>query len=491
VSTKTYTPEEAAQILVEATRLRVNQIAKSLKDLRERELKKAIIPPHKHNTGTTSSGGIEDVPPGKSNPPGQHDALKAEQSPSGSNCSNPMHGKTPCEPDSGDGHAYRAPAKGPTTSHSGGSQTTAPKSGHLSVVKGELCKGCGKAHEMDKACGMEKALREHVAEAGDECHSCGNKLKAGDKIYQHDVGARGLYCSKPCGASHSETPSAKFADKVIGKAMLKDSKGKEKDNGIHPSSVLPEDKKPEEANTTDGSGGEIVKGKKLGKSLADLRKAATPPMAKPPSGKNMGTHVPTSNPAGGMAKEVKEMVVHNSNPVKPPKGADYSAKKDGDKAVYTGKEELNKAGLAPALSPAPSKKAGIFGRLQGIDGGKSPARFAGPVPKLGASSTTPTVPALQAVPKPAAPATNPARPANVTTNPGAVPATGPNAVGKLVGAPPIVAKPTTALAPRPAPKLGAFGLDQAGSPGAATTAKAPGLPKPSQTAPTLTGKPKV
>jgi len=260
VSTKkTFTPDEAAQIAVEYGRMRVNQIAKSLQELRDRELKKAIIKPHtNHSTGTTSGSGVEDVPPSKINPPGKNDALKTEE--------------TPGEKSHGESSAS------------------------------ELCKMCGKGHSMEKGCdGM-------------------------------------------------------------GKSMLKDAKGKVKDNGIVPGSVLPEDKKTEEM-THDGSGGDITKGKKLGKSLADIRKGATPPMAKPPSGKNMNTHVPTSQPAGGMAKEVKEMVVHNSTPVKPPKDADFKAKKDGTKAVYVAKEELNKAG--PAEATTQPARPGIFGRLGG------------------------------------------------------------------------------------------------------------------------------
>lgn len=309
---KNYTPDEAAQILMEGTRQRVERIAKSLKDLRDRELAKAIIPRHKHNTGTTSSAGIEDVPPGKINPPGKDDVLKSKPE-----------------------------------------ETTAPGE-ETTMVKEELCKQCGKSHEMDKACGMDKAV-------------------------------------------------------------LSDAKGNIKDNSEHPDSVLPDDKKSKKVDTSDGSGGDIVK------------KAAQPPMAKPPSGKNMGTHVPVS-------KEVKEMVVHGtSKPVTPPKGADYDAKQKGTTSSYVRKEELDKGALNPqakqhmmaaAGGPAPAapaapvklpspaehaaraqsfsaftpaagttghamKKPGIFGRL-----GKSeslekagPTRSLTPLPKLKAPGT--------------------------------------------------------------------------------------------------------
>lgn len=514
---KTYTPEEAAAIAVEFTRTRVNQIAKSLKELRERELKKAIVPPHKHNTGTTSSSGVEDVPPSKVNPPGKDDAMKAE-----------------------------------------------------------LCKECGKSH-MDKACGMDKA-------------------------------------------------------------MLTDSKGKQSDNGIVSGSVLPDDKKSKEINkptaSDAGSGGVIRKSladihksatlskppvseaqrramgaaaggnstlgipKSVGKEfidedkggkLPDVKKAGMPPMAKPPSGTNMGTHVPTSKPAGGMSKDmtmvkdVKEMVVHNSNPSKPPKGADYTATKQGDKAVYTSKEELGKAGMNPndqmkahalavAGGPAPTAPApqvalptpaqhadraaqfaqhmpgagvtghampgpsrpGIFGRLGKSElakalPGTNPAirgastvtqpiptlkpagaglKPAGGAPALTGSATampektevslggpmayhqaggTGTIPATAA---PAGAATNPGRPSNMPKSPVA---SGPNALGSIIGAPPIVApKTTSTLTPRPAVKAPAAGLAQAGAPLSAPTI--PSLPKApaNKNAPTQTSaKPKV
>lgn len=455
---KTFTPEQVAQIGVEYARQRVNQIAKSLMELRDRELKKAIIPPHKHTTGTTSSSGIEDVPPSKANPPGKNDAMKAEETP-------------------GEKHGVE-----------------------------ELCKMCGKSHGLDKGCNP------------------------------------------------------------MDKAMLKDAKGKERDNGINPASVLPEDAKSEEMSH-DGSGGDITKGKKLGKSLADIRKAATPPMAKPPSGKNMGTHVPTSKPAGGMVKDVKEMIVHGSKATKPPKDADYEAKQKGDKAVYTTKEELDKAAMNPqmqqhmqaaaggpaAAAPAPQvqlpspdqhaaraaafaahtpgagvtghampgpSRPGIFGRL-----GKSELAKALP----GQTSVTTTLPAIKpagaglhtvggppgstktapsaapaAVTQPGTgflpvnqrnkpelgavspvhgldPKTSPAKPSNMPKSP----VMGSAGIASVIGAPKPVAKPTTSLASRPLVKPQGAGLAQAGAPSAV-------LPKiPSQSAPTVASKPKA
>lgn len=315
MSKTTFTPEEAAQVVYEYGRKRMAELTKSLRELRERELAKAIVPPHKHTTGTTSSGGIEDIPPGKINPPGKQDVLKEEKS-------------------------AREESSGEISAED--------------LSKEELCKKCGKTHDLAKGCdGLDKA-------------------------------------------------------------MLKDSKGKVKDNGIHPDSVLPEDKDSEEISA-DGSGGEIKKGKsndikkshafisdaggdkhplymvgstkgkcrECGEAIShsnhaetyqdrqkykdqktgpQIRKAAQPPMAKPPSGKNMATHVPTS-----MGKEVKEMVVHGQSKPKPaPKGADFSVKTDGKKTTYVRnvrKEELDKGVMAdiarrnspevPTQQPAP------------------------------------------------------------------------------------------------------------------------------------------
>jgi hypothetical protein len=180
MANRNLTDPEAAEVARAYFQKRVQELAKSLEELKAQELKKgASIPTHAGHQGTAVGGGTSDIAPGKLDKPGKLDALKSE----------------------------------------------------------DLCKECGKAH-VEKAC------------------------KAED----------------------------------VGKSMLSDSKGKVKDNGIHPESTLPEDKKPKEINKpgkdgkTAGSGGVVVaKSETLGKTAA-------PPMAKPPSGVNMGTHVPTSAP---------------------------------------------------------------------------------------------------------------------------------------------------------------------------------------------------
>lgn len=160
---------EAAQIAVEFTRNRIADLAKNLRELRDRELKKGskpLIAPNSLNAGgTNASGGTEGVK-ADTNPQGKNDAMKA------------------------------AP-KMEESSHR--PEETSAK------VHEVLCKECGKAHDLEKGCDP------------------------------------------------------------MGKAMLKDSKGKVKDNGIHPDSVLPEDADSEEVSA-DGSGGDIKKGKAVKKS---------------------------------------------------------------------------------------------------------------------------------------------------------------------------------------------------------------------------------
>jgi hypothetical protein len=333
---KTFTPDEAAAIASEFFHKRMHELSKHVKDLRQRELakadkklSKAIIPPHKHTPGMSAGGGIEDVP--GANPPGKKDAMKAEES-----------------------------------SHE-------ESSGEISaddMEKALLCKKCGKSHELEKGCGE------------------------------------------------------------LDKAMLKDAKGKEKDNGIHPDSTLPEDKKSEEVSA-DGSGGDVKKGKKVKKSLAEIRtlakaynspsmvhgstppvkgsqpkpqpvsdadheadkkaagikktaKKAEPPMAKPPSGKNMATHVPTSTtakpPAPALGKGVMSDIARQNSPPVPGAAAEPKVQMPTPEQHAARAQQFSDFGPAQTFQPqpkglpqpkaagvaaAPAKKPGIFGRLMG------------------------------------------------------------------------------------------------------------------------------
>jgi hypothetical protein len=306
-----YTDQEAAQIAVEYTRRRVAEIREELRKAHGKELfSKALVPPHKHTTGTTSSSGVEDVPPGKLNPPGKNDMLKGDKP-----------------------------------------EETTPRGEETTMVKEEeLCKDCGKAHEMNK-CGMTKA-------------------------------------------------------------MLTDSKGRQIDNGIVPGSVLPGDEKSKKVNTSPasdpGSGGQIKK------SVAEIRKAATPPMAKPPSGKNMGTHVPTS-----MNKNLQKNV-----------------------GIF-GRLASNKTGVTQALPKLKEAASGLH-----TVGGRAPLTTTKPsAPKpAGGQDSTAVLPS----------------PAGATAAPSGTQAL-PGMAGNARAALNNTSAATKALAPRPALKPAGIGLATAGA----------------------------
>jgi hypothetical protein len=59
---KLYTPEEARDILLKATREKIDAFAKEIDGLRKRELAKSLIPVHAHKPASSASGGAEDVP---------------------------------------------------------------------------------------------------------------------------------------------------------------------------------------------------------------------------------------------------------------------------------------------------------------------------------------------------------------------------------------------------------------------------------------------
>lgn len=108
---KSYTPAEAAEILKKAATDKIKQLEGQLQALRKRELAKAIIPPHNHNTGIGVGAGTEDVAAAKLNPPGID---KSEET------------------------------TGP------GEETT--------MAKEELCKDCGKSHGLDKCMGKAELV---------------------------------------------------------------------------------------------------------------------------------------------------------------------------------------------------------------------------------------------------------------------------------------------------------------------------------------------
>lgn len=180
VTDKTYSTEEVAAILVKTRDEKIAKFEAEIKEWRTAELKKTIIPPHRHVTGTSAGSGAEDISGAAMLGKGR-----------------PME-DTPGEETSGE----RSPADVLDDA----------------MNKDELCLNCGKkGHKLDKCRAM--------------------------------------------------------------KAEMVDSKGKHISVGNNPSATMPDDGSKEVS--APGSGGQIVK-------------KAEPPMAKPPSGKNMGASVPMS-----------------------------------------------------------------------------------------------------------------------------------------------------------------------------------------------------
>ena len=342
---KLYTPEEAREVLIKATREKVDAYAKEIEALRSRELKKALIPNHKHNQGSQASAGVEDVPHGKINPKGVD----------------------------------------------------------KSMAKEELCKMCGKGHgEMEK-CGDMVAGKD-PAKKSEEMD------KAVDKVI---VPAPKDQKSPPPAPKGADYTTRKEGGKVVHEAKkseLVDAKGNKKDNHTVAGSKAPPDagkhvNKPGKSSKTAGSGGVILPG-------AKLKKNANPPMAKPPSGANMGTSVPTSAPKAPMAKGMFADAAKQADPV----SAAHAAAKPAAPAA------------APKM-PSPAEHAQRAAGFQAAAGGAFQPPAAKPAapaagPKLPGAGLGLKSPKAAGVTRSAGPVMNAARPA---------PAAKPGIFGKLFG----------------------------------------------------------
>jgi hypothetical protein len=410
---KTYTPDEANQILLKATREKVEAFEKEIKALRDRELKKALIPSHKHNQATQSSSGIEDVPPGKSNPKGIDKGMEK----------NAQMG-------------YGPSAVNQMATGGGAGMSLAEKKAEA------LCKKCGKGHG--------------------ELEKCGDIMPG--KVEKADL--------------HSE-------------------KGKRTDNHTVAGSKLPDDAKSKQVNEgtskDPGSGGIKLPGSNLkkniqggpqimGNMLSPGLKKANPPMAAPPSGKNMGTAVPTSAPkAPAMKAEKKPEVVVTREQTVYKDGLEKAALPTAPKAqaqqhaVIAGSKAA--AGAGPAAAPAPklpgaadqaarasgfqAAAAGAFQPKGPISSGLDLAPKAGAAPKLPGASLGLKSPKAAGVTRgamSAGPVQNAARPAGAK----------PGIFGKLFGK----GEPRPEVVPQNSPEDKKFREDNK----AATAAGKKGVP---------------
>ena len=259
------------------------------------------------------------------------------------------------------------------------------------MAMSELCKGCGKSHPLDKKC-MDKA--EDMDKAVDKIIVHGDKKPA----------------PAPPGADYTVKPGKDKTVIEAKKSELVDAKGNKKDNHTVSGSKTPDDKKsahvnkPGKSSKTAGSGGAILPGSKLKKS------AGAPPMAKPPSGANMGTSVPTSAPKAPAMKTGLE------------KGIMVDAAKQADPiSAAHAAAKAPPAGPGPKM-PSPAEHAQRAAGFQAAAGGAfqpkpaAPAAAA-PKPALGLKS-----PKAAGVTRSAGPVQNAARPVK------------PGIFGKIAGA---------------------------------------------------------
>lgn len=332
VGDQKYTVEEAQQMLMKHARIQIEVFEKEIAALRSRELKKALIPSHKHNQASQASSGVEDVPPGK------------------------------------------ADGKGIDKGEDEGSET-------------RVCAHCEKTVPAKKghSCPEQTKWLKDNAEAT-KAGKKGIPLKEGDGVAKADpsmssgTGAPAMAMSEKCTKCGDMHEAVKKCGEMT-KADLVSEKGKRTDNHTVPSAKLPDDAKSKQVNEgtakNPASGGIKLPGSNL--------KKATPPMAKPPSGQNMGTKVPTSAPkAPAMKSEELEKV---GLPASPKAQAQQHALHVGSKAV------------SPAGAPAPVKLPGQEVQAQRAQGFQAAAAGAfepkGPVssglelapkPKVGLAS---------------------------------------------------------------------------------------------------------
>lgn len=289
---------------------RIESYRLQIKEVRERELAKSLIPVHNHKPGTTVGAGTEDVPYGKLNPKG--------------------------------------------------------------VDKSEKCMKCGDMHKPLDKCGMMKALDNSPkqpsepgpsdsAPADNKCEKCGAHSMSGlcdkcwDKLTPQKkselVDEKGNRKSNSVNTPHPE-PKKQTGDKGgvrLPGAGLKKAMTASMGSGVPSTKVndlgkaAPKAKAPSVAmagNTGNAknkmpikeSNGGVAKPKVMNAS-PDIERKSEPPMAKPPSGKNMGTAVPTSTTKKSDAALAKDM---------------FGGSKFGNK-------------LAPGATPAPGHGFGASG----------------------------------------------------------------------------------------------------------------------------------
>lgn len=241
-----------------------------------------------------------------------------------------------------------------------------PKGTH----KAEACAKCGEMHDgkdLEKCGKVTKAFRDTSKPAEPQPDSAPeSKPKNVCETHKWDGG------EFPC-------PDCK----KVKKSDLIDSKGKTSDNHTDPKSAKMPDESPKEPEKrADSSGGKVTKsGGPMGiAKRASKMSKATPPMAKPPSGENMGTKVPTSAP--GAKKPAGAAPVAKA-------GLGMAASGQREAAAMGFGAKPAPAGPAPKLPGAPAqaaRSAGFQDQMADVAAANKPAAAAKPaLPKPAAT----------------------------------------------------------------------------------------------------------
>jgi len=211
---------------------RIKNLTAQIEDLRKREMAKALIPPHKHNVGTTVSSGIEDVAPAHLNPQGKND---------------PLHGGTAVRP--------------------------------MVAQKAELCKGCGKS---ECACIKKDELVDPKGKQS--CNGVVTKMPATSKEVSAEGSGGQIKKGKTLSDIRKGDPRHAPGPFYQGKPWQVSGEGR---NAEESSAKPAPTKKPRDFPHKETP-------------VKSPTQKAEPPMAKPPSGANMGTKTPVSKPGNAM-----------------------------------------------------------------------------------------------------------------------------------------------------------------------------------------------
>lgn len=376
---------------------RIQNFRIQIKEVRERELSKALIPVHDHKPGTTVGAGTEDVPYGKINPKGINKNLEA---------------------DAGAGN-------------------------NLAMSKGALCKDCGHMHLPTEPHYEKKS--ELVDEKGNlESNSVKTPYKDGAKSpeVKGDKGGIVLPGKKLKKALSAGGGGGAPSTKVNGDALTKESVDA-KDSRLM-------------AESRTKRGNVDMKGKHVGDKWypeghskgpakkpvslivqPDAEHKSEPPMAKPPSGKNMGTAVPTSTAKSELAKGLFTDAAKQADPV----SASHAAAKPaaGVKLPGAHLQSQRAASFGAAMGGEFQPKGPINSGLELAGGPKKPG--------LGLSSPAAAGAAPQAGFKP--PAIKPVSPAAPQA---------PSAGNKLPSVAPVGMSAVKPMAPAVSRASGALGL---------------------------------